>query len=54
MNTLQFIDSITGRLAWPLAAVTLGIIFRRSVGQLLGRVQKLKWRDGEAELVLCP
>lgn len=50
MNTLQFIDSMTGRLAWPLAAVTLGVIFRRSVGQLLGRVRRLKWREGEAEL----
>jgi hypothetical protein len=25
VNTLQFIDSITGRLAWPLAAVALGV-----------------------------
>lgn len=50
VNTLQFIDSMTGRLAWPLAAIVLGIIFRRSVGRLLGRVRRLKWREGEAEL----
>lgn len=50
VDTLQFIDSMTGRLAWPLAAITLGIIFRRSLGQLLSRVRRLKWGEGEAEL----
>ncbi|GAB3990182.1 hypothetical protein GCM10029978_117380 [Actinoallomurus acanthiterrae] len=50
MNTLQFIDSMTNRLAWPLSAIILGLIFRRSLTQLLGRVRRLKWKEGEAEL----
>jgi hypothetical protein len=50
VNTLQFIDSMTGHLSWPLAAVVLGLIFRRSVVGLLGRVRRLRWRETEAEL----
>lgn len=50
VNTLQFIDSMTGRLAWPVAAVILGLIFRRSLVGLLERVRKLRWGDREAEL----
>jgi hypothetical protein len=50
VNTLQFIDSMTGRLAWPLATVVLGLIFRRSLVGLLGRIRKLRWRESEAEL----
>jgi hypothetical protein len=50
MNTLQFIDSMTGRLAWPLAVVVLGLVFRRSLVGLLERVRKLRWGEREAEL----
>src|SRR4051812_39778410 len=27
VNTLQFVDSMTGRLAWPIAALILGLVF---------------------------
>jgi hypothetical protein len=50
VNTLQFIDSMTNRLAWPLSAIVLGLIFRPSLVQLLGRVRRLKWGEKEAEL----
>lgn len=50
MGTLQFIDSMTGRLAWPLAAVLLGFVFRRPLTELLDRVRRLKWGEKEAEL----
>ena len=50
MSMLQFIDSMTGRLAWPLAAMVLGLIFRRSLSGLLERVRKLRYREAEAEL----
>lgn len=41
---------MTGRLAWPLTALTLGLIFRRSLTGLFARVRTLRWGDGEAEL----
>lgn len=50
MSWLQFIDSMTGRLAWPVAALTLGLIFRRSLVQLFARVRTLRWGETEAEL----
>lgn len=50
MNTLEFIDSMTGRLAWPIAAVVLGLVFRRPLGGLLARIRKLRYREAEAEL----
>jgi hypothetical protein len=49
VNTLQFIDAMTGRLAWPLAAVILGLLFRTSVAALLGRLRKAVWGDKQAE-----
>ena len=52
VNTLQFIDSMTGRLAWPLAAVVLGLMFRRSLIALIGRIRKFRVREVEAELAL--
>lgn len=50
VNTLQFIDAMTGRVAWPLAAVVIGLMFRRSLIELLRRVRKFRVRDVEAEL----
>lgn len=41
---------MTGRLAWPLAAVLLGLVFRRPLTELLDRVRRLKWGEKEAEL----
>ncbi|MEU8118682.1 hypothetical protein AB0C21_08220 [Spirillospora sp. NPDC049024] len=50
MDTLQFVDAMTGRLAWPSAALLLGLIFRRPVSALIERVRRLSWGDAEAEL----
>lgn len=41
---------MTGRLAWPVAALLLGLIFRRPVSALIGRVRHVSWGDAEAEL----
>lgn len=53
VNALQFIDSMTGRLAWPLAAVLLGLVFRRPLTELLDRIRRLKWGEKEAELAVA-
>jgi hypothetical protein len=50
MTTLQFIDSMTGRLAWPIVALALGFIFRRPLGTLLARVRTLTWGQTQAKL----
>ena len=50
MSTLQFIDSMTGQLAWPIAALILGLIFRGSLASLMNRVKRVRWGDREAEL----
>ena len=49
VNTLQFIDSMTGRLAWPLAVLLIGLVFRRPLTEILDRVRRLKWGEKEAE-----
>lgn len=41
---------MTGRLAWPVAALFLGLIFRHPVSALIGRVRHLSWGDVQAEL----
>lgn len=41
---------MTGKLAWPLTAMIIGLVFRRPLTQLLERVHKLKWGEKEAEL----
>jgi hypothetical protein len=51
VSTLQFIASITGHLAWPLAIVALGLIFKQQIKDLMKRVRRLTWRESTAELV---
>ena len=36
-----------GPLVWPIAAVCMALIFRRDLGQAMGRVGKLKYRELE-------
>ena len=50
MGTLQFVDSMTGKLAWPFAAIILGLLFRESIISLLSRIKTLRWGEREAEL----
>ncbi len=46
MGVLDFIASMVGSLAWPLAAVVIALVFHKQVGLLLAKVKTLKW--GEA------
>jgi hypothetical protein len=50
VNTLPFIDSMTGRLAWPIAALILGLVFRGPLTSLMNRVRRVRWGEREAEL----
>lgn len=49
MDILAFIAEIVKASAWPLAAVTLALIFRRQVQDLLTRVKKGKVGPAEFE-----
>lgn len=42
MDSFQFAAALAGALAWPTAAVVLGITLRQSVVDLLARVKSLK------------
>jgi hypothetical protein len=37
----QFVASVVGSLAWPLAVVTILIIFRTQVGRLISQIRKV-------------
>jgi hypothetical protein len=50
VTTLQFIDAMAGRLAWPIAAVLLGLLFRHAITTLIGRVRHFSIGDFDAEL----
>jgi hypothetical protein len=49
MDWLQFIASIVGSVAWPLAAIACVLFLRKEVVQLLRRLRRLKYGDAEAE-----
>jgi hypothetical protein len=42
MDWLQFFASVTGSLAWPVAAIFLGFMFRMQVRKLLDKMKSLK------------
>ena len=46
---LDFFASIIGSLAWPLATVTLVVLLRGEIVQLLGRLRWFRYRDLELE-----
>lgn len=48
MDWLQFMASLVGSLAWPLAAVVLGFMFREQVRKLLDKVKSFKAAGLEA------
>jgi len=50
MGSLAFADSMTGHLVWPVVVLVLALVYRRSIMQLLGRLKRFKWGEGEAEL----
>ena len=39
--------TLFGPLIWPLATLAIALIFRKDVGQALGRVGQFKYRDLE-------
>jgi hypothetical protein len=42
MDGLQFIASLVGSLAWPLAVLALALVFKRQLGELIGRLRSVK------------
>ena len=46
MDWLQFAASVIGSLAWPLAVVCLGFMFKNQVRTLLGKMKSLKAPGG--------
>ena len=49
MDWLQFLASIIGSLAWPLALVVIVLILRRQLVDILRRLKRLKYGEAEAE-----
>lgn len=45
---LGWTASVLGALAWPLAALTIALIFRRPLLTLLARLDELSWGDKSA------
>ena len=43
MGWMEFVSSIVGSLAWPVAAVIVAAIFHRQIAGLLAKVRKLNW-----------
>jgi uncharacterized protein YutE (UPF0331/DUF86 family) len=46
MDWLQFISAMTGHLAWPIAAVVIGFLFREQVRKLLEKMKSIKGPGG--------
>ncbi len=51
MDCLQFVASIVNSLVWPVATVTMLLIFREPVGQLLGRIKSMSFGKAKAEFI---
>ena len=49
MTWLQFIDSMTGRLAWPVVAIALVLLLRRQIIALAERIQEVTFPGGSAK-----
>jgi len=49
MDWLQFIDSMTGRLAWPVAVLVLVVLLRRQIIALAERIQEVTFPGGSAK-----
>lgn len=46
MDVFEFVASLVNSLAWPVAAVVLGALFRAELSQLLGRLTGIKLPGG--------
>jgi hypothetical protein len=49
MGKLDFIASLVGSLAWPIAAVIIALVFHKQIGLLLAKVKTLKWGDAAVD-----
>lgn len=49
MDWLTFIAALVGHLAWPSAVFLVALVFRAQVQTLFKNLNKLRWRDIEAE-----
>jgi hypothetical protein len=45
MGLLDFIASLVGSLAWPVAAIIIALLFRRQLTGLLNKIRRLTWGD---------
>ena len=50
MGWMEFISSLVGSLAWPVAAVIIAAIFHKQIAGLLSKVRRLNWGDASIEL----
>lgn len=53
MDWLTFISKLIDSMAWPVAAVLLGLIFRRKLAELLPLLRKVKAGPLEAEFEIA-
>lgn len=62
MGVLEFADGLVGHLAWPVVALVLCLLFRGSIGELLGRIKSAsaagielnfadKWNEAVADAI---
>lgn len=49
MDWLTFIARVIGALAWPTAVITIFLVLRRPILDLLPFVHRLKWKEVEIE-----
>jgi len=49
VDWLTFISNLIGSLAWPAAACVVALLFRSQISTLFKNLNKLKWRDMEAQ-----
>ena len=54
MDWLTFISSVISSVAWPSALVIGLLVFRKPMTNAILSLKRLKYKDLEMELVLCP
>jgi hypothetical protein len=45
MSWMDFVASLVGSLAWPLAAIIIALLFRMQIAGLLNKIRRLTWGD---------
>lgn len=49
MDWKTLLSNLIASLAWPTAILLVVVLLRREIGKLLGTLNRLKWKDFEAE-----